>query len=194
MLRGVWNHYMIILLSQGGASSNVFRYSDEQSLSFFPESVFVNPVGVASFRNFGLRILDLLKGWDGKSLNSWMNLKQYIFPADRGPFDGMGNPVTLRYPGGPDSSMVEHLVQFQKGLGSSPGPVTFHAAIPFYEAKRGNAVIFRVSEWIRSTKPTLLVLLESNEGVWQIMQQCWVDDTSSYERFKSDRWGYGRWW
>jgi len=31
----------------------------------------------------------------------------------------------------------------------------------------------------------LLVLLESNEGVWQIMQQCWVDDTSSYERFKS---------
>ena len=43
--------------------------------------------------------------------------------------DGMGNPVTLRYPGGPDSSMVEHLVQFQKGLGSSPGPVTFHAAI-----------------------------------------------------------------
>ena len=44
-------------------------------------------------------------------------------------FDGMGNPVTLRYPRGPDSSMVEHLVQFQKGLGSSPGPVTFHAAI-----------------------------------------------------------------
>ena len=44
-------------------------------------------------------------------------------------YDGMGNPVTLRYPGGPDSSMVEHLVQFQKGLGSSPGPVTFHAAI-----------------------------------------------------------------
>ena len=43
--------------------------------------------------------------------------------------DGMGNPVTLRYPGGPDSSMVEHLVQFQKGLDSSPGPVTFHAAI-----------------------------------------------------------------
>ena len=41
----------------------------------------------------------------------------------------MGNPVTLRYPGGPDSSMVEHLVQFHKGLGSSPGPVTFHAAI-----------------------------------------------------------------
>ena len=41
----------------------------------------------------------------------------------------MGNPVTLRYPGGPDSSMVEHLVQFQKGLGLSPGPVTFHAAI-----------------------------------------------------------------
>ena len=65
---------------------------------------------------------------------------------------------------------------------------------PSHEAKRGNAVIFRVSEWIRSTKPTLLVLLESNEGVWQIMQQCWVDDTSSYERFKSDRWGYGRWW
>ena len=44
-------------------------------------------------------------------------------------YDGMGNPVTLRYPRGPDSSMVEHLVQFQKGLGSSPGPVTFHAAI-----------------------------------------------------------------
>ena len=44
-------------------------------------------------------------------------------------FDGMGNPVTLRYPRGPDSSMVEHLVQFQRGLGSSPGPVTFHAAI-----------------------------------------------------------------
>ena len=43
--------------------------------------------------------------------------------------DGMGNPVTLQYPGGPDSSMVEHLVQFQKGLGLSPGPVTFHAAI-----------------------------------------------------------------
>ena len=41
----------------------------------------------------------------------------------------MGYVVTLRYPGGPDSSMVEHLVQFQKGLGSSPGPVTFHAAI-----------------------------------------------------------------
>ena len=41
----------------------------------------------------------------------------------------MGNPVTLQYPGGPDSSMVEHLVQFQKGLGSSPGLVTFHAAI-----------------------------------------------------------------
>ena len=43
--------------------------------------------------------------------------------------DGMGNPVTLRYPRGPDSSMVEHLVQLQKGLGLSPGPVTFHAAI-----------------------------------------------------------------
>ena len=41
----------------------------------------------------------------------------------------MGNPVTLRYPGRPDSSMVEHLVQFQKGLGLSPGPVTFHAAL-----------------------------------------------------------------
>ena len=41
----------------------------------------------------------------------------------------MGNPVTLRYPRGPDSSMVEHLVQFQRGLGSSPGLVTFHAAI-----------------------------------------------------------------
>ena len=41
----------------------------------------------------------------------------------------MGNPVTLRYPRGPDSSMVEHLVQFQRGLGSSSGPVTFHAAI-----------------------------------------------------------------
>ena len=25
--------------------------------------------------------------------------------------------------------MVEHLVQFQRGLGSSPGLVTFHAAI-----------------------------------------------------------------
>ena len=44
-------------------------------------------------------------------------------------FDGMGNLVTLRYPGEPDSSMVEHLVQFQKGLGSSSGPVTFYAAI-----------------------------------------------------------------
>ena len=43
--------------------------------------------------------------------------------------DRMGNPVTLQYPGGPDSSVVEHLVQFQKGLGSSPCPVTFHAAI-----------------------------------------------------------------
>ena len=43
--------------------------------------------------------------------------------------DGMGDPVTLRYPGGPDSSMVEHLVPFQKGLGSSPSLVTFHAAI-----------------------------------------------------------------
>ena len=43
----------------------------------------------------------------------------------------MGNPVTLRYPRGPDSSMVEHLVQFQRGLGSSPGPVTFHAANGF---------------------------------------------------------------
>jgi len=41
----------------------------------------------------------------------------------------MGNPVTLQYPRGPDSSIVEHLVQFQKGLGLSPGPVTFHAAI-----------------------------------------------------------------
>ena len=43
--------------------------------------------------------------------------------------DRMGNLVILRYPGGPNSSMVEHLVQFQKGLGSSPGLVTFHAAI-----------------------------------------------------------------
>ena len=43
--------------------------------------------------------------------------------------DRMGNLVTLRYPRGPNSSMVEHLVQFQKGLGSSPGLVTFHAAI-----------------------------------------------------------------
>ena len=41
----------------------------------------------------------------------------------------MGNLVTLQYPRGPDSSMVEHLVQFQKGLGLSPGPVTFYAAI-----------------------------------------------------------------
>ena len=49
--------------------------------------------------------------------------------VDDGTCDGMGNPVTLRYPRGPDSSMVEHLVQFQKGLGLSPGPVTFHAAI-----------------------------------------------------------------
>ena len=47
------------------------------------------------------------------------------------PLDRMGNPVTLQYPGGPDSLMVEHLVQFQKGLGSSPSPVTFHAAISF---------------------------------------------------------------
>ena len=45
--------------------------------------------------------------------------------------DGMGNPVTLRYPRGPDSSMVEHLVQFQRGLGLSPGLVTFHAAIGY---------------------------------------------------------------
>ena len=45
--------------------------------------------------------------------------------------DGMGNPVTLQYPGRPDSSMVEHLVQFQKDLGSSPGPVTFHAALGY---------------------------------------------------------------
>ena len=43
--------------------------------------------------------------------------------------DGMGNPVILQCPGGPDSSMVEYLVQFQKGLGLSPGLVTFHAAI-----------------------------------------------------------------
>ena len=53
--------------------------------------------------------------------------------------DGMGNPVTLRYPGRPDSSMVEHLVQFQKGLGLSPGLVTFHAALetrPFSRSKR----------------------------------------------------------
>ena len=49
--------------------------------------------------------------------------------------DGMGNPVTLRYPRGPDSSMVEHLVQFQRGLGSSPGPVTFHAAIQQQQLK-----------------------------------------------------------
>jgi len=41
----------------------------------------------------------------------------------------MGNPVTLRYPGEPNSSMVEYLVQFQKSLGLSPGPVTFHATI-----------------------------------------------------------------
>ena len=41
----------------------------------------------------------------------------------------MGNLVTLQYPRGPDSSMVEHLVQFQKGLGLSPDLVTFHAAI-----------------------------------------------------------------
>ena len=48
--------------------------------------------------------------------------------------DRMGNPVTLRYPGEPNSSMVEHLVQFYKGLGLSPGPVTFHVAI---ESSRG---------------------------------------------------------
>ena len=41
----------------------------------------------------------------------------------------MGNLVILRYPGGPDSSMVEYLVQFQKDLGLSPGLVTFHVTI-----------------------------------------------------------------
>ena len=46
-------------------------------------------------------------------------------------YDRMGNPVTLQYPGGPDSSIVEHLVQFQKGLGSSPSLVTFYAAIGY---------------------------------------------------------------
>ena len=42
--------------------------------------------------------------------------------------------------GGPDSSMVEHLVQFQKGLGSSPSPVTFHAAIGYGPQQRSAAV------------------------------------------------------
>ena len=70
------------------------------------------------------------------SWNSWaINLglptceEGRISLCPKGPTDGMGNLVTLRYLGGPDSSMVEHLVQFQKGLGSSPGPVTFYAAI-----------------------------------------------------------------
>ena len=53
----------------------------------------------------------------------------------------MGNSVTLQYPGGPDSSMVEHLVQFQKGLGLSPCPVTFHTAI-LYLADLMSALLF----------------------------------------------------
>ena len=61
----------------------------------------------------------------------------------------MGNPVTLRYPGGPNSSMVEHLVQFQKGLGSCPGPVTFHAAITSYEQDYGFPSIWYTS-WYSS--------------------------------------------
>ena len=70
---------------------------------------------------------------DGKRFASAQNWNP-IYPEDvhikrNNNYDGMGNPVTLRHPGGPDSSMVEHLVQFQKGLGLSPGPVTFHAAI-----------------------------------------------------------------
>ena len=53
----------------------------------------------------------------------------------------MGNPVTLQYPEGPDSSIVEYLVQFQKGLGLSPCLVTFHAAI-LYLADLMSALLF----------------------------------------------------
>ena len=41
--------------------------------------------------------------------------------------------------------MVEHLVQFQRGLGSSPGPVTFHAAIKTKEQA------FRIGNEIANT-------------------------------------------
>ena len=61
---------------------------------------------------------------EGYGSNTSACLTHYTHGSDR-----MGNLVTLWYPGGPDSSIVEHLVQFQKGLGSSPGLVTFHAAI-----------------------------------------------------------------
>ena len=57
-----------------------------------------------------------------------------------GLIDGMGNPVTLRYPRGPDSLIVEHLVQFQKGLGSSPSLVTFHVAIGYGPQQHSAAV------------------------------------------------------
>ena len=57
-------------------------------------------------------------------------------------------PVTLWYPGGPDSSMVEHLVQFQRGLGSSPGPVTFHAAISLFGLNQPMIVELMVSWYV----------------------------------------------
>lgn len=50
--------------------------------------------------------------------------------------------------------------------------------IPFHEVKRDITVVFRASRGIRPTKPAsaALPLLELNDGIWQIMQQCWVDD------------------
>ena len=90
----------------------VFRYQDFQAYQF--EKSLVGPKNANLIHSESRAELAFCQGL-GK-MTTCMN-------------DGMGNPVTLRYPGGPDSSMVEHLVQFQKGLGSSPGPVTFHAAI-----------------------------------------------------------------
>ena len=73
--------------------------------------------------------------WRSCQMNVTAKVYYSSFYLSRRNGDGMGNPVTLRYPRGPDSSMVEHLVQFQKGLGLSPGPVTFHAAIGSYDSK-----------------------------------------------------------
>ena len=66
------------------------------------------------------------------------------------------NEVYDRYLRGPDSSMVENLVQFQKGLGSSPSLVTFHAAIKSPRSSFRRALSFTQNTAFHLSSPTCL--------------------------------------
>lgn len=172
MFGGVWNNYMIIWFSQGGASLGIsqYSYSNEQSLVSSGKCI-CQFVGAALFR---IWVKEMTSPWT----HDWTSRRWFILPYQS---NCMRFALSYYY-----LYLKEHVFPIDRG--------------PFHEAKRINAVVFRVSQWIRSIKPTLWVFLhlEPNEGIWQIMQQCWMDNADEQlsnhqvtrdSRFISDRWG-----